>query len=183
MPNESELSPHENTPIMIDGKKVDLEEILEAEGRQQFGKILIKVTPTSIDIRPIDQSQFFFRAEVSTSGELALNIALKSQDGARNSQMPAGQDLVRVALRYLESHNEIKTLIGTWKEGTDNFKQFLMNKKQRGLSDNESALQTWTGENIAVKFGFRNVVDVYQDMRSDERLVIAKFSRNLPDSL
>ena len=167
------------------GEEFDLENILQQSGQQRIetspGKFIsISVAPDTINITA-ENTPFFFRAEVRR-GILAINTLLRDDQGNRDSSLPSGKELVRVAMSFLESHQEIKEFHGTWLDperldDSSNFNQFLYNYNLLGLSKEDSAWLTWSGQNIAMAYGFTQLMNVFAQLYGNGRFVIAKFAR------
>ncbi len=142
---ELETNVPDDKPVLLGGKLLDLGQILQSGGtahiETQAGSakfIDITVTPEKIDIRPSGENPFFFRAEILTPGELGMNIVLKDAQRKRDPDLPRGRDLVREAMKFLNTHQKIDRFTATWKENSDNFDQFLKDTNIRGLSDKEA---------------------------------------------
>lgn len=170
--------------LIISGKPISFSEILRMGGREDITtegnkdrKINIEVSPQSIIIQPEDEKNFFLRAEISPiAGDLILNLQLKDKLGNRYAGLPYAQPFVNKAIPFLESHQKIEKFTATWKDGSDNFNEYLKNRNKY-KSDNEAVFNTWTGRNVAIPFGFTSIDNISKDMHSDDRFVIVKFSR------
>lgn len=154
------------------GQEFDLEDILQNQAGQARiettpGKfITISVTSDELNLSA-ENTPFFFRAE-ARRGNLAINTLLKDGQGNRDSALPSGKDLVRIAMDFLEAHNNINEFHALWKDGTDNFSQFLAHR---------DPWQTWSGQNIALAYGFTQIQNVMPLLYGSDQFVSVHFAR------
>jgi len=99
---------------------------------------------------------------------LIINTLLKDAQGNRDSALPSGRDLVKIAMNFLEAHNKIKEFHALWKEGSDNFYHFLTHR---------DPWQTWSGQQIALTYGFTQVVSVMPVLYGSDQFVSVHFVR------
>ena len=140
--------------------------------------ITVALTPDELEIRA-ESSPFFFRAEIR-GGILSINTLLKENLGNRDIDLPSGKDLVRIAMNFLESHQTINEFRAIWKDGTDTFRQFMTNRNPSGTNNEDAAWQTWSGQNIALPYGFTKIQAVYPVLYGNDRFIQVNFARPRP---
>lgn len=164
------------------GQDFDLESILQNQSGQARietspGKyIIISAQSDTLNI-VAENTSFFFKAEVR-GGILSINTVLKESQGKRDQDLPSGKDLLRIAINFLEAHNTIKEFHALWHDNSDNFNQFLSNRNISGMSNEDAAWQTWSGQNIALRYGFTQIKGIYPALYGNDRFISVHFARS-----
>ena len=112
----------------------------------------------------MQDGNFVFLGTMAHQRSLHLITKLKDKETDTRSEL-RGKDLYKQMIEHFGIKN-IKTIAGTWTEGT-NYDQY-MKSKALGLSNEESALSTWSGE-MASDFGFAHVKEVVETLTFDRK--------------
>lgn len=148
----------------LNGQKYPRATVIKAE--ESFIK-----SPT--EYRYYDTTYDFHFIAILTKGELTLDILLVDPVRKIRSQY-SGADLYQKAIEHFGAYN-IQRISGLW-DGGDNYEKFV-ELKNKGYSDEDAALNTWSGQQAA-KYGFIQIESIkYNKVKRRPQKVEVIFTR------
>ncbi|HZE87369.1 MAG TPA: hypothetical protein VE090_04135 [Methylomirabilota bacterium] len=133
------------------------------------GKFIVaEVNNQNIFVYPKEKTDISFYAAVQKDEDtdlsfVALSIYTRSKNNGYYPGFPRGRILAQEAYKFLAEHNKVDGIAATWVEGEDNYVKYLK-EKTNGLSNQQAALRTWTGTNVAKVFDLTQNVTVKPGM-------------------
>lgn len=109
---------------------------------------------------------------------ISLYINLVDRDNHVRSQIPGKKAYDEMMIHFADK--DIRFIRGHWKS-SDNASAYLYNKDELGMTPEEAALNTWSGQQ-AKKYGFENVRIVFDDTvregRGGRHLIEVEFHKD-----
>ena len=165
MDNQEQQAELKN-PKLVGGIPLNFEEISKnPEGKAivkgvSGRKIGIEVKPHKIDVYPIAATDVYFSAKIISDQDHGnfLSFSIRTKELGADNPMEDfyAKKLADEAISYFEKDYQITGIMFDWRSLGDNYKKYF-ELKRMGKTDQEAALGTWTGSQLAQPHGFTKV--------------------------